>query len=320
MKLIIFLIYFTFDVLSFTSSGFGVHNRLYRNVIILQENEAGHDVRSDISVEEIDEIEMDIQKRFMEHQTQAPRLGFATDVRSLIQYNHGFAVMSTNSKAHPGFPGGSVVGFAPDEEGRPIFIFSGMSSHTQDLLKDSRCSLTVAMKGFKGAADSRVNLLGNVKLVPPSDREACKNIYKTKHPNAFWADFGDFNWFRMEEIVDIRFVGGFARAGNVKPEEYAQAKPDTIMGVGPFIADHMNEDHMEATKAMISAAIPGLEVTEAVIVSVDSLGMNVKVKRTPRSKKQFQEFKVRLPFPRPVTDRKAVKDVIVEMTRSASKR
>jgi putative heme iron utilization protein len=31
----------------------------------------------------------------------------------------------------PGFPGGSVVGFAPDEDGRPLFIFSGMSTHTQ---------------------------------------------------------------------------------------------------------------------------------------------------------------------------------------------
>jgi putative heme iron utilization protein len=35
------------------------------------------------------------------------------------------------SYSDPGFPGGSVVGFAPDEEGRPLFIFSGMSTHTQ---------------------------------------------------------------------------------------------------------------------------------------------------------------------------------------------
>ncbi len=30
-----------------------------------------------------------------------------------------------------GYPNGSVVGFAPDEDGNPFFIFSGMSSHTQ---------------------------------------------------------------------------------------------------------------------------------------------------------------------------------------------
>ena len=36
---------------------------------------------------------------YMEHQQSVPKPGFPTDVRSLIQYNHGFAVMSTNSKA-----------------------------------------------------------------------------------------------------------------------------------------------------------------------------------------------------------------------------
>lgn len=36
---------------------------------------------------------------YMEHQQNVPKPGFPTDVRSLIQYNHGFAVMSTNSKS-----------------------------------------------------------------------------------------------------------------------------------------------------------------------------------------------------------------------------
>ena len=36
---------------------------------------------------------------YMEHQQNVPKVGFPTDVRSLVQYNHGFAVMSTNSKS-----------------------------------------------------------------------------------------------------------------------------------------------------------------------------------------------------------------------------
>ena len=40
-----------------------------------------------------------IQEALAEHQQNAPKLGFDVDVRSLVQYNHGFAVMSTNSKA-----------------------------------------------------------------------------------------------------------------------------------------------------------------------------------------------------------------------------
>lgn len=218
---------------------------------------------------------------------------------------------------NPGFPGGSVVGFAPDEDGRPLFVFSGMSSHTQDILADPKCSLTVASKEFKGAADGRVNLMGKCTKLPSEEKEAAKATYLAKHPGAFWVNFGDFNWFRME-IENIRFVGGFARAGSVTPEEYTEAKPDPISAFGNHVAQHMNEDHMDATIAMISNQIPGLDVDEATITSVDSLGMYVKVKRTPRASDQPQEFKIRLPFPRPAQDRKDVKSIIVEMTQAAT--
>jgi putative heme iron utilization protein len=187
---------------------------------------------------------MMIQQRFAKHQQEAARLGWAVDIKTLVQYNHGFAVLSTNSKAKPGYPGGSVVGFAPDAQGQPIFIFSGMSTHTQDILTDPRCSVTIAAKEFKGAADGRVNLMGQVTLVPPAERDAVKALYLAKHPDAFWVDFGDFNWFRMQ-VEDIRFVGGFARAGTVTPEEYREAKPDPIAAFGMHIAKHMNEDHVE---------------------------------------------------------------------------
>lgn len=206
-----------------------------------------------------------------------------------------------------------------DEEGRPLFIFSGMSTHTQDILADPRCSVTVASKEFKGAADGRVNLMGTCTLIPPAEKAAARERYLKKHPGAFWVDFGDFNWFRLD-IEKIRFVGGFARAGSVTPLEYREAKPDPVSEFGPAIAKHMNEDHMDSTIAMIANAIPGLDVEEAVITSVDSLGMYVKVTRTPRSSDQPQQFKLRLPFPRPAEDRKDVRTLIVEMTQAAAQK
>ncbi len=192
-----------------------------------------------------------------------------------------------------------------------------MSTHTQDILLNPKCSLTIASKQFKGAADGRVNLMGQVKLVPKEEREALKGAYRKKHPDAFWVDFGDFNWFRME-IERINFVGGFARAGSITPEEYKNAKPDPISAFGPHIAAHMNDDHMDATIGMIEGQVPGLNPTEAVITSVDSLGMYVKVTRSPADSEQKQTFKMRLPFPREAKDRKDVKDIIVEMTRAAA--
>lgn len=299
-----------------TSSRLTVQTRIFAEDQGGKKNAPTHDVRSAAPMD-MDPEEAKIQAAFAEHQQMAPKLGWATDVRTLIEYNHGFAVMSTNSKSDPGFPGGSVVGFAPDENGRPLFIFSGMSTHTQDILADPKCSLTIASKEFKGAADGRVNLMGTAKLVPLEEREKAKEIYLKKHPGAFWVDFGDFNWFRME-IEKIRFVGGFARAGSVTPEEYTNAKPDPISAFGMHIAQHMNEDHQSATIAMIAGQIPGLDVSEAIITSVDSLGMYVKVTRTPRASDQPQQFKLRLPFPRPAADRKDVKNIIVEMTQASA--
>ena len=55
------------------------------------------------------------------------------------------------------------------------------------------------------------------------------------------------------EIEHVRFVGGFARAGTVTPAEYKAAKPDVIAEFSGPIAGHMNEDHMEATIAMVQA-------------------------------------------------------------------
>jgi putative heme iron utilization protein len=225
-----------------------------------------------------------------------------------------------------------VVGFAPDDQGRPLFVFSGMSSHTQDILADPKCSLTIAAKEFKGAADGRVNLMGNCERLKDKELiQECKAIYLEKHPGAFWVEFGDFFWYRMS-VEAVRFVGGFARAGSVTAEEYVQAAPDPIMKFGNAIAQHMNDDHMSSTVAMVEHYVPGLVVPEgseqprfvqkAEITSVDSLGMFVKITRDPENDDQLpgqpQQFKLRLPFPIPVTERGDVKKAIVAMTQASS--
>jgi len=282
-----------------------------------EEQPTGHQVNTRGGGVKLDPEEAAVQERLREHQASAPKLGAPVEVRTLVEYNHGFAVISTNSVAMPGFPGGSVVGFAPDEAGRPLFFFSTMSTHTTDLMQDGKCSLTVAAKEFKGAADGRVNLIGEAKEVTDEEEKAAARvIYKKKHPGAFWIDFGDFKFFRME-VQFVRFVGGFARAGSVTAEEYAEAKPDPIAAFGPGMAKHMNDDHRSATIAMVGKYV-GIDVEDAEITSIDSLGMYVKVSRKPKAADQYQQFKIRLPFIRPLKERKDAKDVIVEMSRASA--
>ncbi|CAM9946282.1 unnamed protein product, partial [Laminaria digitata] len=189
--------------------------------------------------------------RIQEHQQGAPRLSHAEEVRNLMEYSTGFGVLSTNSRTLEGYPGGSVVGFSLDDKGRPLFAFSSMSAHTGDLAADSRVSLTVTSATFKGAADGRVSLVGDVRKVPDEDLPSVREMYKKKHPDAYWVDFGDFSLMRMDTIKAMRFVGGFAMAGDIQPDEYLSTVPDAVAQFSAPVLQHMNEDHSASTKAMI---------------------------------------------------------------------
>merc|ERR1711912_113179 len=98
---------------------------------------------------------MAIITKYREHQQNAARLSNAVEVRSLIEYSNGYGVLSTNSKQYEGYPTGSVVGFALDDEGYPFMVFSSMSAHTTDVINDGKVSLTVLANDFKGAAEGR---------------------------------------------------------------------------------------------------------------------------------------------------------------------
>ncbi|CAN0193566.1 unnamed protein product [Ectocarpus fasciculatus] len=252
--------------------------------------------------------------RIQEHQQDAARLSHTEEVRNLMQYSTGFGVLSTNSRTLEGYPSGSVVGFSLDDKGRPLFAFSSMSAHTGDLAADSRVSLTVTAATFKGAADGRVSLIGDVNKVPDEDLPSVREMYKKKHPNAYWVDFGDFRLMRMDTIKAMRFVGGFAMAGDETPKQhYLTTAPDAVAEFSAPISKHMNDDHSDTTRAMITHFITGgVEVNSAQITAVDRLGMYVLV-----GMPDGQSGKLRLPFPRPAESRKDVKTLIVEMTQAA---
>ena len=270
-----------------------------------------HDVKSDSAISE-QNMDPEIEA-FQQHQATAAKLSFADECRTLVDLGR-YAVISTFAREHGGeYPSGSIVGFASDDQGRPIFALSSMSGHTGDLKANGKCSLTVTAPGFTGAADARVTLTGTVEPVAEGDETAAvREAYLAKHPDAFWVDFGDFSWHRMDGILGARLVGGFARAGGVTGEEYAAGAPDPVAGFSAPIASHMNADHEDSLLAMVGHYV-GLTVEKAAIASVDALGMNMRVTRDGES------FKIRLPFESPATDRKAVKEVLVGMTKAAAK-
>jgi putative heme iron utilization protein len=187
-----------------------------------------------------------------EHQAACQKLTWAEEVRTIMTQKSAFAVLSTISKKHGGFPMGSIAGFAVDAQGRPFFSFSTLSAHTQNLIADPRCSLCVTEANFKGAADARVTLMGNVARVEGAEEDELRKAYVQSHAGAYWAEFKDFSIYRMNDITDVSFVGGFARAGSITPQEYMGASPDPLQPFAEPVMSHMNADHTDALKDYVT--------------------------------------------------------------------
>lgn len=93
------------------------------------------------------------------------------------------------------------------------------------------------------------------------EEEGLRELYMKKHPNAFWVDFGDFSFFRMKHLKSVNFVGGFARAGSISPQEFLEAPIDPIQAFAAPVMGHMNEDHSDSTIAMVQHYIGLPQVT-----------------------------------------------------------
>jgi putative heme iron utilization protein len=79
--------------------------------------------------------------------------------------------LSTHSQKFPGFPFGSMMPYAADELGRPIFFISSMAMHTQNLRQDSRGSLLITQPDVSGdpLGAARLTLLGDVTEAPTAE-------------------------------------------------------------------------------------------------------------------------------------------------------
>ena len=188
----------------------------------------------------------------------------------------------------------------------PFFVFSGMSAHTKDITKDGKSSLTILANNFKGAAQGRVVIIGQVhKLADESRKAILREKYLSRHKDAYWIDFGDFTYFTMTSIEAIRYVGGFAMAGSLTFEQYKNAQPDPVAKFAEPVMKHMNDDHTDSLIAMVKHFVK-VPCTSAEMISMDKLGMTLKASILPDG-----PSKIRIAYPRPVTERKGIKEVLV---------
>ena len=76
-----------------------------------------------------------------------------------------------------GYPFGTIVDFASDGAGCPLFCLSPLAIHTRNIMEDPRCSLVVQMPGWTGMANARVTIFGDVYQLPPEMHEAAREVH-----------------------------------------------------------------------------------------------------------------------------------------------
>jgi putative heme iron utilization protein len=220
--------------------------------------------------------------------------------------------LSTLSRKQPEFPFGSLMPYALDDQGRPIFLISTMAMHTQNLQADPRASLLVTEPDAScdPPGSSRVTLIGNVVRMPEPELASARTVYLTGYPDSkYWVDFDDFFFYRMD-VLDIYYVGGFGVMGWVAASEYSQVQPDPLGESRNEIIGHMNADHKDAL-ILLAKRFAGIEAQEANMTSVDRLGFHVRLK-TPDGIKGS-----RIAFLREVRSPDETREVFVEMVRQA---
>jgi putative heme iron utilization protein len=244
-------------------------------------------------------------------QPQLPEPSHAERARTLISLAT-VATLSTVSRKHPGFPFGSLMPFALDAEGRPLFLISNMAMHTQNLKEDPRCSLFVAQAAADGdpLGAARVTMVGRAEPVPTQDLASAREAYLACHENSrYWVDFADFSFFRLEP-VDLYYVGGFGVMGWVEETDYEHATPDPLAAAAPGILAHMNADHVESM-ILLAHVHAQIEASEATMTSIDRLGFTLRLKTAEGMKG------VRINFFHEATDAQGTRKELVEMVRQA---
>lgn len=130
--------------------------------------------------------------------------------------------LSTISRERPGYPFGSVVSYAADPQGRPLFLLSGLAVHSRNLAADAKASLLVVEPETETdpLASARVTVMGEVRPVPEADSAAASKLYLERHPEAAeYLQFGDFVFYRLN-VNEVYYIAGFGEMGWVAAEDY----------------------------------------------------------------------------------------------------
>jgi hypothetical protein len=184
-------------------------------------------------------------------------------------------VLSTHSKAMPGFPFGSVVPYCLDAQGLPLLLISRIAQHTHNLQLDRRCSLLVSTRGAADVqAAGRLTVLAEARQLddPRLIEAAAARYYRYFPDSADYHKVHDFDFWQLQP-VRVRYIGGFGAIHWL--EQITLANPFDREAESAML-EHMNRDHAAAIAHYVKIA--GLPTqTPAQLVGIDSEGFHLRI-------------------------------------------
>ena len=184
-------------------------------------------------------------------------------------------VLSTHSKAMPGFPFGSVVPYCLDAQGYPLILISRIAQHTHNLKQDGKCSLLVGERGAEDVqAVGRLTLLAEARQLHGEAQiaAAAQRYYRYFPDSQNHHRVHDFDFWVLAP-VRWRYIGGFGAIHWL--DQVALANPFAGDSEADMLA-HMNRDHAAAIAHYVElAGLPRHAPAE--MVGIDGEGFHLRI-------------------------------------------
>ncbi|ODR95605.1 hypothetical protein AUC70_01525 [Methyloceanibacter stevinii] len=126
--------------------------------------------------------------------------GIAAEARSLVRLSTKGTLATL--EAPSGAPYASLITLATEVDGSPIFLISTLARHTRNLVADPRAAILLDGTGLGGPGGgdplqgARLTLSGRAERT--DDPAARRRFLARQAQAAFYADFPDFSFWRLE--------------------------------------------------------------------------------------------------------------------------
>ena len=199
-------------------------------------------------------------------------------------------VISTHSRAEPGYPFGSPVPYCLDRSGRPVFLFSHLAQHAKNLAADPRCAFTLA-EPVPGDIQqgSRLTCLGECTPLDPSEVDALERYLRYFPEGRLYREQLNFRPYRLTPRR-FHYNGGFAAARWLGCERILRTNPLDPDGEATLLRDLLR-DHAPRLATLLPRPAVSLR-----LAGIDPWGLDLG--RGDRLR--------RIPFPEVLTDAGAI--------------